>query len=91
VSKQTAQRVLRDLGRRVAEIRVTAGMTQEQFAERRLKVSPKYLQRIEAGRANLTVTSLVTLADALSVDVRELFRAPKSRDMRRGRPRKVVG
>ncbi len=54
--------VLRSVGRRVAELR---SGTQEELAER-LGVSIKYLQRIEAGRPNLTIRSLVRIANAPS-------------------------
>lgn len=61
-------------------------MTQEQFAEDVLGVSLKYLQAVEAGRENLTVTSLVKLANLVRVPVADLFKAPLSREVRRGRP-----
>lgn len=77
--------VLRDLGRRIAELRAARGLTQEQLAER-LDVTFQYLQRIEAGRENLTVRSLVRLATALEVLVADLFAPPESREVRVGRP-----
>lgn len=64
-------------------------MTQEQFAERVLGVSLKYLQRMEAGRANLTVESLVALANKTHIRVAQLFEAPTAREVRRGRPPKT--
>ncbi|HJL26627.1 MAG TPA: helix-turn-helix transcriptional regulator, partial [Polyangiaceae bacterium LLY-WYZ-15_(1-7)] len=79
--------VLRDLGRRVAELRTRRGWTQQVFAEK-ADFSVKYLQRIESGRANLSVRSLVKLAAVLAVGVAELFAPPESRDARRGRPPK---
>jgi transcriptional regulator with XRE-family HTH domain len=48
---------VRNVGRRVAELRAKAGLTQEQQAER-LGFTLKYLQRIEGGGENLTVRSL---------------------------------
>ncbi len=74
--------VLRSVGRRVAELR---SGTQEELAER-LGVSIKYLQRIEAGRPNLTIRSLVRIANALEVPVAELFDRPESLESRTGRP-----
>ncbi len=80
--------VLRDVGRRVAEIREERGMTQEALSER-LGVNMPYLQRIEAGRENLTIRSLVHLAVALGVRVVALFDAPKDRTPRKaGRPKR---
>jgi transcriptional regulator with XRE-family HTH domain len=76
---------LRDLGRRVAELRVERKLTQEQLAEE-ARVSLKYVQRVEAGRENLTVRSLVRLAGLFEVGIVQLFRAPRSRVVRPGRP-----
>lgn len=90
MAKQDPRRVLGDVGRRVAELRVARGMTQEELAERVLECSTKYLQRLEAGRENLTIESLVALANRLRVKVQALFDPPASRLVRRGRPRKIA-
>jgi hypothetical protein len=63
-------------------------MTQEQFAEKVLRLSLKYCQAVEAGRENLTVVSLVRLANKVRVPVARLFDAPVTRQVRPGRPRK---
>ena len=42
-----ASRAIRRVGRRIAELRLARGWTQEKFAER-ASVSVKYVQRIEA-------------------------------------------
>ena len=74
------------VGRRIAELRRERGETQAQLAER-LEVSIKYLQRVERG-VNLTIDSLVDLANNLDVQVRELFDPPRGRPAPRrpGRP-----
>lgn len=79
-------RILRAVGRRVAELRQAAGLTQEEFAEM-AKVSIKYAQRIEAGRENLTVRSLVKLANLLGASVIEFFVPPRKPSSAIGRPR----
>ena len=66
---------------------MSRGMTQEQFAEKVLRVSLKYAQAVEAGRENLTVESLVKLANKLRLPVARLFEAPETRQVRPGRPR----
>jgi transcriptional regulator with XRE-family HTH domain len=86
--RRKPQSVLRDVGRRIAEIRVSRGMTQEQFAEKVLRVSLKYLQRVEGGAENLTILSLAKLANRVRVSVRELFDSPVMEAPGRGRPRK---
>ncbi len=83
---QEPLRVLKDIGRRVAEVRLAREMTQEQFAEKVLGVSLKYCQAVEAGRENLTVASLVRLANKLRLPVARLFEPPASRRVRTGRP-----
>lgn len=81
------EQVLRAVGRRVAELRSAAGLTQEVLAEE-LGVSVTYLQRIEAGTENLTVRSLVRLAGHLSTSVANLFAPPTDTTRRPGRPRR---
>jgi transcriptional regulator with XRE-family HTH domain len=87
VARKDPKRTLLDVGRRIAEVRAEAGLTQEQFAERVARVSLKYLQRIEAGRANMTVLTLAKFAARIGVEVRDLFDPPTAREVRRGRPR----
>ena len=77
--------VTHGVGRRIAELRADAHLTQEQMAEQ-LGVSLKYVQRVEAGRENLTIRSLVRFANILGVEVAELFAPPRSHEVRRGRP-----
>ncbi|HXX68096.1 MAG TPA: helix-turn-helix transcriptional regulator [Polyangiaceae bacterium] len=79
------ERALKDVGRRVAELRRARGWTQEAFAER-IGLQANNLQRIELGMQNLTVRSLVRLANGLGVALGALFEAPASRIVRAGRP-----
>jgi transcriptional regulator with XRE-family HTH domain len=80
--------VVRDVGRRIAELRTEQGLTQAAFAEA-LGITTGHLQRIELGKLNLTIHSLVRLADQLHVGIGELFEPPKSQTVRRGRPPRV--
>lgn len=63
-------------------------MTQEQAAER-LEMSLKGYQQVERGLQNLTLRTLVKLAGMLDVRTIDLLATPASREMKRGRPRKV--
>ena len=72
MANQTAARVLFDVGRRIASLRESHGHTQETFSEL-LRVSSKYFQRVEAGRENLSIKSLVRIANAFNIEVAELF------------------
>lgn len=80
--------VVRDVGRKIAELRRGLGLTQEDLAER-LGMPIKNLQRIERGLQNLTIRTLVRMAAAVGVKTAELFVAPTSREVKRGRPRKA--
>ena len=76
---------MKDVGRRLAELRRDLGLTQEQLAER-LRMEANNLQRIELGMQNLTLRTLVRLANELEVKPGALFEPPRSRVVRRGRP-----
>ncbi len=62
------------------------GMTQEQASEQLGMLTPNYA-RVEQGRANATVDTLVRIARGFDVRVVELFKRPKSSKRRKpGRP-----
>lgn len=77
--------VIRDVGRRVAELRTGLGLTQDKFAEA-LGVSGVYVRRVEIGQENLTLRSLTRLAAMLGVRAMDLLAVPQSREVRVGRP-----
>ena len=78
---------LKAIGLRMQELRQARGETQESFAGRLRMLAPNYA-RIEQGRSNLTIDTLVRVANALRVELGELFIAPKAKRARPGRPRK---
>jgi transcriptional regulator with XRE-family HTH domain len=80
-------KIVRDFGRRVAELRVARGWTQEEFAERWGR-SARYVQNVEQGGENLTIKSLAKLATALGAPLAALFENPRRPAAKRGRPRK---
>ena len=79
--------VLRDVGRRIAELRHTAGLTQAQVSEK-LGVSTREYARIESGRANLTLATMVSVADVLGTCLAEMVVRPASQEVKRGRPKR---
>ena len=81
--------LLEDVGRRIAEIRIANGWTQEECAVR-LEMTVRRLRRFEAG-ANVTLVTLERIATVLGVPARSLFDSPAgSPQTKRGRPRKAA-
>lgn len=87
--KPSEEKLLRAVGRRVAELRRARGETQEQFAAR-YRTSVKYIQAIEGGRENLTLLTLRDLALTLGVPVAELLVPPATLTAAPGRPPKAL-
>lgn len=83
------ERVCRNVGRRIAELRKERGMTQEEFSVI-LGTSFQWVSQLESGR-NMTLHSLARVANALHVSLEALLALPTaaSRVRRAGRPRKV--
>jgi len=89
--KRDLARVKSDVGRRVAELRRVRIGTQEQLARAMGFDSVSHVKSIEGGKANLTLRSLVELAEVLRVDVSALLAEPAHRRPRRpGRPAKFA-
>jgi transcriptional regulator with XRE-family HTH domain len=77
----------RRVGRRIADLRVAAQISQEEFA-RRLRLSDRALRSIEAGERNLTLSSLERIALALDVEAAALFEPATDERPRRVRRRR---
>ena len=80
------ERAVEDFGRRVAEERTKHKWTQAEFAVL-VGVSLRYVQHIEAGYQNVSITTAVRFANALDVPLASLFKPPRTRRPKRGRPR----
>ena len=81
------EEVIERVGRRIAELRVRAKLTQAEVAEA-LDTTVNNFQRIEHGLQNLTIRTLVRIAKVLGVSVIEIFKMPAPKSSRvRGRPR----
>ncbi len=86
----TCQKLVKRLGANIRRLREAKGWSQEECAFQSHFLEPSMLRTIEAGRANLTISTLARLCDGLGVEeVADLFVAtdpfPKRR---RGRPPK---
>jgi transcriptional regulator with XRE-family HTH domain len=87
--RDDSDRVLRNVGRRIAELRHAQGWTQEQLGAK-MRVNAAQIGVYESGKANITLRSLARLASLLGVDARDLLDPPRTRAPRRpGRPRKT--
>jgi transcriptional regulator with XRE-family HTH domain len=81
------EKVMEQVGRRIAELRTNAGLTQAEVAEYLTTTVSNY-QRIEHGLQNLTIRTLVRIGGVLGVPAASLFDKPKTRAPGRGRPKK---
>lgn len=72
MDKQT-DKFLNNLSKRIAELRRTAGMTQEQLAES-AEIDRVALANIETGRRRPTVTTVYKIAIALDIQVEAIFK-----------------
>lgn len=60
------------IGMRIKELRRIKGLSQEQLSEK-IAMSSKYLSSIERGKENPTLDAFIKLAQALDVEIAELF------------------
>ena len=90
VESPNASRVIAGIGRRIAELRAANGWTQARFAEK-LGIALQNVQRMEQGRQNFTVRTLVNVARKLGCDASELWQPPATQPSGRGRPRRARG
>ncbi len=59
-------------GKRLKELRKTLGLSQDELAEK-TDISSKYLSRIEMGQHFPSINTLVKLANALNVELKDFF------------------
>lgn len=60
------------LGRRISEIRKIKGITQEGLAEK-ADLTVSYISKIETGKKNPTIAVIEKIAQAMGVDIYQLF------------------
>jgi transcriptional regulator with XRE-family HTH domain len=78
--------LLKNLNRRIAELRIEAGLTQEQLAEK-MGVPLRALQYWEADRT-ISLGHLFKLARILKRTPADFFITPKVKRVKKGRPTK---
>lgn len=80
--------VRRQIGQRIVELCAVRCFTQAMLADR-MQMDPRRVERIVKGEINLTLKTLVRIAEALGVPISSLTVAPASMERRGpGRPRK---
>ena len=73
------QQLARKLGRRIVDLRVAAGLTQEQLAWAAELASKGYLSRIESGQRLPSIELLDRLAHELRVELHEILTFTEAR------------
>ena len=69
------QKVMKNVGKCVAAIRVSRGLTQQGLADE-LGITVNYVQRVEIGNSNMTIHTLVRWANWLDIEPGQLFVNP---------------
>jgi transcriptional regulator with XRE-family HTH domain len=82
------RKVSENIGRRVAELRLNLGLTQDGLAEK-ADVTGGYIRQIEGARKDMRISTLCRIADMLDCDIATLFTPAKSVKPKPGRPRKL--
>lgn len=70
------EQALKNLGKRIAEIRNKRNMTQDKLAEL-TNYSTNHIAKLESARTNPSFALLVSIANALDVELKELFNFPE--------------
>lgn len=80
---------LKELGRRIAELRESRSITQEKLAEM-IGVQKRWISRVENGWST-TMKTLIKIANALNINLEEFFKKPTLQPRGRGRPKQKRG
>lgn len=66
----------KELGERIKELRKIAGITQEKLGEK-AELSYKFIGELERGQVNVSLDSVVRIAEALGVKIGDVFSREK--------------
>lgn len=72
MEKAELQRIRKLLGKRIRELRKARGFSQETFAHE-CGIHRTYMGDVERGERNIALDNLVKIADALNLELTELF------------------
>jgi len=76
MERKTNKLFLKNLGKRIQTLRKTGLLTQEELAER-ADLHPTYIGGVERGERNVSVYTLLRIAEGLGVEIKDLL-APVS-------------
>lgn len=62
-----------DLGKRIRELRVKTGLSQEKFSLE-IGMDRTYFASVEAGKRNISIRNIKKIANGLGITLSELFR-----------------
>src|SRR5579859_159913 len=88
MSEKETHVYLKNIGRRINEIRAVKGLTQAQLADK-LGISVRLLARWESSE-NVKVMTLFRIAKVLGCKVPDFFKTPRTSNPKRGRPSKRI-
>ena len=72
MSAKKKDKLLKQLGERIKEIRLTKGLSQSELANNIGKDQPS-INRLEKGNINPSYYYLVEIAEGLDIDIKDLF------------------
>ena len=64
--------ITEDFGKRVRELRLKTGLSQEKFALK-IDMDRTYYASVEAGKRNIALINIKKIADGLGIKLEELF------------------
>ena len=65
------EKYLKDFGKNLKKLRIEKGFSTRKFADE-ADIAHSAVGRLESGRSNPTITTLIRIADALGVDLNKL-------------------
>lgn len=71
---------LKKLGHKIKKVRKTKELTQEELAERS-NLTLSYVSKIETGRRNPTILTLIKISEGLGIEIDDFFGGIKKKDV----------
>lgn len=72
IKKGNSMNELQQIGKKIAEIRIKRGFTQEKLAEM-VNYSTNHIAKLESARTKPSFNLLIDIANAMNIEVKDLF------------------